>query len=235
MNRFQITLICSCLALPLAQAQVSVGFSGGPVQSGFHALYQGSRGGHQTAVETQFDTERSFQFNMPVAIRFHRYFSLQPELSYQRFAANIRSRYVYGDQMIRLRDEEQRIRLNYFYGSLLGKISLGGPAFAIHFTGGPAIGYTPGGNSETTEHIYYPDGSREQGWYADNFSIGESDFRSWDYGWTYGGGVTIGLPHYQVTLEARRYEAVSTVGTTAGYRLRNESWSLLAGVLFPIR
>lgn len=118
----KITLIAFVLFIGLITAQAQVTVS------------PGIRGGLNISNLTNFDSDPKSDFYVGgfVAIKFNRYFTLQPELTYTRQGAEVREFEIDGPG-----SRTANYNLNYISLGAVAKFHFGGGGF--HILGGPAL------------------------------------------------------------------------------------------------
>jgi len=228
-------LITATFCLTIAYsgvAQFQVGFHGGPLMSNVSERNPADGGTTLPFASVNYRPLRGFHFSIPVAYQFSDNFSLQLEAAYQRFSYIKDQTVSIPEQYISKLDVEQRIRINYMFTSVLGKLSTGGSQFELHVIAGPTLGFSGSGNIETIEAVTYLDNTSHEHWSAKSFSSDESLYNKTDFGITIGVGAAVPLPYYKVFLEARQYQSFSTLLSTENIRMSN--WSMHLGVMFPL-
>lgn len=214
-------------------AQLQVGFGGGILMSGVESYSTQEGGSAILPSQTTYESRPGFQFHLPVQYKFSKYFALQTELSYMRHAYSSRERGSLPDQFVQLFDNETLYRNNVWSGSMLARLSTGGSLVSLHLVAGPTLGFMTTGNKEMDRSIVYMDGSSDRFSMARSYDVSESNFNQNLFGLTYGGGLTFGLPHYDLVLEARQFRAFDNMRIDQNIRMSN--WSVNATILFTIK
>jgi len=231
-SRFYMSMMV-LLFCTVSFSQVYIGVQGGVLFSNVQSSLAVDEAAIFPYQDAYFTGDRGFHFALPVAYKFSSIFSLQGELSYQRFGYNKSQEARVDHPFLHTIGEEKRIRMNFFYTNLLLKLSTGDSKVRLHVMAGPSLGISSSGHVETTEIDIYNDGTGESRWSSKSFTARESVYTRRDFGWIVGAGITIGLPHYDVFVEGRQFMSSKELHTAEKIDVMNRTIHL--GVLFPIR
>jgi len=233
MKSLTLPLVLICLMTVTLSAQLKIGIGGGVLTSSLYDSDNSSAKKNESASLSSRESARSFQFTLPVQYQFNTYFSLQAEVSYQRMIFQTRYLSTVPTQSISLSDYTETYSINYFYTSALARLSTGGKKFALFLIGGPSLGRRGSGSRLITEYIYYSDRTPYEQQRGKSLKASELPFESTDYGIIYGGGISLGLPHYDISLDARKYRSMIQVSQENALSIA--TWSLNTSVFFTLK
>jgi len=232
MKTLQLTFAFICYFTLHASAQFHFGLSGG-------MLFSGLKGGEHTeekdiisASFTRHESQRSFQFALPVGYQVNKHLSVIGEASYQRMVLSTVSLSAAPTPAISLNESNTIYSINYCYLSALMRLSTGGNKFSIFVQGGPSWGFRGNGSRLIVEKTVYSNNETYDHNRGKSLKSSELPFHSREFGYLLGGGIKVGLPYYDFIIDSRRYQSISPASPEQAHHI--STWSLNATVLFTL-